>query len=311
MKYNKKPVAGYIFALLFAGMAISCSKDNIDNFVPEATVRKISDQNIRSRAVAGVVGDTLTVIDYGDGSFVGFYEFSPGEVAIRQSAIAAPKPGQQNARVAASLQISAKLDRLSEQNQSLVEIYKAIAPAPQEATIKRLAEAQIRLTKAKSADQSTPIDLGELPPPDRPADASARSAAGGCSVDYYNDNYGAQWFIDNYINENRFRKAMTNEQYARIRTVNDSYTKVAAMAPDFATGIRFSGERFLPCPIFGIGGGCRWESRWSFDIAPRGVEVWNIYSSKVYSSTAAGYDPCRRVHLGVCNDTPDIQAWNF
>ncbi|AQG80483.1 hypothetical protein AWR27_14820 [Spirosoma montaniterrae] len=286
-------------------MTIACSTE------PTLEPANQSPDGAESRLDNAIVGDTLAVVKYANGNFVSFYEFAPGEVAIRHSLVLPDKPGAERARMAATEHIDDVLDQLSAENKSLVDIYKAISTTPESDVMNRLAKAQARLTTAKAAPKEPQSFPDEPVPSQQARAASARSAAAGCAPDYYNDSYGAQWFIDHYINENRFRKSMTNEAYARIRTENDSWTKVAAMAADFGTGIHFSGERFLPCPLFGIGGGCRWEHRWGFDIAPRGVEVWYIYSDKAYSSKAAGYDPCRRVHLGVCNDTPNINAWNF
>ncbi|MBC7922696.1 MAG: hypothetical protein H7Z75_16580 [Ferruginibacter sp.] len=293
---NRQSVFKYFIALLFAGTAISCSKDPLSGPVQETPgVAKGNDStNV-------ITGDTLAVVRYEDGSFVGFHEFAPGEVAIRHSRTA-PKPGRQNARLSASLQISSKLDLMSEKGQSLVAIYRAIASAPDQATINRLAQAQARLTQAKAERDSTPPlpFPAELPGSKRTEGGSARTEATGCTADYFNDNYGAQWFIDNFISENKFRRSRTNVPQACYQTANDSWTKVVAMAPDFETGIHFSGER-LECYGF-LCLSWHWVPRWSFDIAPRGVEDWYIYSDKTYQSRAHGYNPCQRVHLGACND---------
>jgi hypothetical protein len=302
MKYNRKPITGYLMALLFAGMAISCSKDQ--DFEPQPTKPDIAHGT--SKAANAIVGDTLAVVNFPNGEFVSFYEFSPGEVAIRHSLVSAPKTGSKNARASASLQIDAKLDRLSARNQSLGDIYKAIATDPNPAVIQRLNQAQTRLATARLNDKETHSSVGKLPSPDRIEASKARAAATGCSPDYFNDNYGAQWFLDNFINENTFRKARVNQAYVGIMTQNKSWTKIAAMAPDYETGIYFSGERWLSCPFLGIGGGCRWEKRWSFFVPARGVELWYIYSDKKYYSEAIGNDPCKRVHLGACNDDPFI-----
>jgi hypothetical protein len=290
---NRKSVSGYAIALLFAGMAISCSSDQVLEPVlttPNATAK--------ARVASQISGDTLVVVRYQDGSFVSFHEFSPGDVAIRHSHHLSTRPGEGNSRQMASAQISSKLDALSDQHQSLVDMYRALVTAPDAQAISRLTSAQARLVQAKAEQQTAPPD--ELDSLSRQANTGTQAVAAGCTPDYYNDNYGAQWFIDNFVNVNKFRRSQTNRIKAGYHTVNDDWTKVVAMAPDFATGIHFSGERY-ECYGF-LCTKWHWVPRWSFDISPRGVEEWYIYSNKAYRSRAKGYSPCQRVHLGACND---------
>jgi hypothetical protein len=290
---KRKSFLGQAIALTITGMALSCSGDQVLDSV-QTTNRGAT----RERAISRVAGDTLAVVRYADSSFVIFREFAPGDVAIQHSHQLASRPGEPNARRVASAQISSKLDVLSNQDQSLVAIYQALVATPDAQMVNRLAEAQARLVQARAEPKSTiPLSATLI---EEGSEADAPSVVTGCTPDYFNDNYGAQWFIDNYINVNKFRQAQTNKSKAGYQTENDSWTKIVAMAPDFATGIHFRGKR-LECTNF-LCYDSHWVDRWAFDINARGVEEWYIYSNKLYRSIVKGYDPCQRVHLGACND---------
>ncbi|MCU0353030.1 MAG: hypothetical protein MUD08_04710 [Cytophagales bacterium] len=273
--------------LLLSLCYTACQQPEPAPAAPETTQAPLKD---------GIAGDQLAVVNYEDGSFVGFYEFSPGEVAIRHSQ-AAPQPGSKNARSMASLQVSTKLDEMSEKKRSLVEIYQSIVAHPQKEVIQRLSHTQTRIAKAYAEPISNVAPTTSLLSPVQ--SNGARAAASGCSPDYFNDNYGAQWFRDNYVNESRFRHYLTNAGAVTITTKNQSWAKTCAMAGDFATGIHFEAERW-ESGFLGIGG--EWVSRWSYDMTPRAVECWYIHNNKHYSIRAYGYQPCPKAHLGVCSD---------
>jgi hypothetical protein len=290
---KSNPFLGQAIALTIAAMALSCSGDQVMNPV-QSTARGAA----RVSAVSRIAGDTLAVVRYADSSFVIFREFSPGDIAIQHSHRLSSRPGEPNARRVASAQISSKLEILSNQDQSLVAMYKALVTTPDAHVLSRLTDAQARLVQAKAEQQVTPP--AELDSLSGYTETGTQDVVYGCTPDYFQDNYGAQWFIDNYINVNKFRRYQTNQAKAGYQTQNNSWTKIVAMAPDYGTGIHFRGER-LECYGF-LCINTHWVDRWSFDISARGVEEWYIYSNKTYRSRAKGYDPCQRVHIGACND---------
>lgn len=291
MKYNRKPITGYLMALLFAGMAISCSQDQDQVLEPTPTTPDAADGNAAS--ANRITGDTLAVVNYADGSFVGFYEFSPGEIAIRHSQLAALKPGMAKARVAVSLQIGNKLDQMSEQKQSMVEIYKAIATAPQPEVISRLAAAQVRAAEVKTKTGSEPSTDGPQLLPDNPLEKSARVAA-GCGPDYYNDDYGAQWFKDNYVNEGNFREYVTNRR-GMFRIHNQTWAKTCAMAPGYEAPIYFRGNRWDKEAK-------DWRLLWGYEIGPRRVECWYLTENTSFEVKTTPLSGCHRAHLGMCSN---------
>jgi hypothetical protein len=292
-KYNR--MARFLLALLLAGTSFSCADDLLN--APAAAPPE-GDAEKPINPAAGVMGDTLTVIRYEDGSFVGFYEFSPGELAIRHSFRASGGNDRQNKRLTASEGITRTLDQLGEQKKTVAQIYQALVPEVDPQVFSRLAQADARAVSLAAAEQANPDSI-PAPGPAFTGRSNAR-IAGGCSPDYFNDQYGAQWFIDTFINENRFRKALTNRPQAGFFTEDASFTKVVAMAADFGSSIYFRGTRYECSGLFNLA--CNWKHRWGFDMAPRQVEIVYIYSSKRYASWAMGYAPCAKVHIGVCTD---------
>jgi hypothetical protein len=121
-------------------------------------------------------------IDVGDGHTLEFYDFGEGQVGIKEEYAMGDKPLLDDA---VALEAS-----------TLADLYRRVSP-------ETLVPAAIVAADAHAADTlSKPQKVYEtLPERAAPAEeevGTVQSAVVSCSPDHFNDNWSAQWFIDNF-----------------------------------------------------------------------------------------------------------------
>jgi hypothetical protein len=211
----------------------------------------------------GIHGTQLYGKFLGAGHSVEFYEFSPGEVAIRESKSADDgKPVFMDGIGA----FGTLADVYARLNPGVKTVPQHIRVADRRAAVKR--------SEALRRGLSAP------PPPEtdflRDAPVTASASAPNCSGDFYGDAWGANWFLNNYCNAGQFRWCdATNWGYAYSGWHTVHWASWRQMEGDFNERGHISCEAY--------------KQHWygdslktlvvDYDVLPRHVEVW--YTSDI------------------------------
>jgi hypothetical protein len=189
---------------------------------------------------------------------VDFYEFGGGGAAVHESFSI-------DSGEAPFLSQSTKFS-------SLAEAYAKLNPSAGEVPAPVL-EADSRVAAARTSAARAPVQ----PEPALPtSNERVLSAPVGCSADYYGDNWGANWFLNNYCITGNFRWCPTNWGAANTNEYSASWSQWSQLEGDFN----------LPGHIMGTEISCNWLS-WLFgcdprttifdyDVLPRRVETWTF-----------------------------------
>ncbi len=186
---------------------------------------------------------------------------------------------------------------------SLAEIYRMVLGASAEVP-QALVEAD---AKAKAAEIYMPLDVEPRTPivQETPI-ARDEMVPKACAPDFYNDNYGAQWFFTNLCNVGNFRLCDDNWPAVRFLSVSSSFLNWRIMAADFVLGARMHGGHYAPVnrkPVF--------FPDFDFPVFARN------YGEFVYSGSgrrdvfgAANAD-CPRIHWAIGSSSPLPQPLRF
>ena len=245
----------------------------------------------------GIAGTKLASVPYGEGQ-VSFYEFEPGAIGIRHSYSYEKDHNDGSSKRASSFE--EELEYGITNDQTLDKIYENLTEKPDAIVIKVLKEAQKRndvlAKETKHNDQveseHRPQTISEVNPISK---ANARTSA-TCSPDYYNDNYGSQWFLDRYCVEGNFREYYINKVgYERSYTVSSNWSKAHAMAADFEVPISFQG-RVEPKKGYPYN-----KPFFDYDVMPRRIESWYFkdWTRRIFEVNVRSHGPCAKAHLSV------------
>jgi hypothetical protein len=240
----------------------------------------------------GVGAVELASIDVDSARRVRLYEVRPGHVVIRETI--------DLDAIDASAEPEAALPPLARADLSGLlpsEVFAILAPS--EAVPAALLAADGRVVAAAAAERSA------APAPPATAASGESRVDVARSADYYGDNYGAQWFLDNYCNIYNFRWCVTNWTGFYSGTINTSASEVCVMAADFDSAADFRGvQHSWAAPLlFSSGRWYEWEL-WNFKVWPRHIECMsgNQGVNGYYEAWATGLAPSPRVHTAVLHN---------
>jgi hypothetical protein len=239
-------------------------------------------------------GQLLHSIDLGDAHQVDFWEFADGQFAAHETL------SMDSASRGVLTKISGETVSLS-----LSEIYRMVKPEAQ-AVPDVIANADLRAIAYRETHPAPAITPPMKPPSDDltrnsgilPTEAISSAGATGCSADAFGDNYGAQWFLDNFCNQGGFQWCLTNRTSGDTGQRQSSWFKWNVMAPDFALTVNMSGGHWTCSPSIPIIGACGWVYTEDFNhsVQPRQINSWVYSGSGIREGYALGNASCRRVH---------------
>ncbi|HEX3475801.1 MAG TPA: hypothetical protein VHT91_12295 [Kofleriaceae bacterium] len=168
--------------------------------------------------------------------------------------------------------------------QSLTAVFQRIHPD--------VAAPQI-LVDADRDNAAQREQLANVPPPDissLPANRPTQSSL-TCSGDFFGDNWGANWFLQNFCTTGAFRECQTNLGWFDDwhQTSWNSYRQLEG---DFSNNGHISGYSWS-CNVFA----CSWSLVVDHDVLPRNVETWSITGASGGWVRFSGTSQCG--HLGV------------
>jgi hypothetical protein len=276
-----------ILPLLTSCMVFNCHEDKsvIDN--PSNS----QGSDVRSRQYdEGIHGTKLAHIDFDNEGFASFWEFSPGQIAIRFS------EEVENTENPVMSSVEKKIDQLLKDNRSALDIYYELTLHPKAEDI-----AQITAASVRQRDLNNKQVYGSGPVTDNaPANSTSindpfktgrASSLIQCSPDYYNNGYHGSWFLYNYCTEGAFRFCRDNLSYAYSGSAfRSTWFKTVVMAADFAQGVPFKGWYWWRDCFF-----CNWYrvAAWDYIIQPRRIEGWYFTGEGWRQSEAGGEYTCR------------------
>ncbi len=222
---------------------------------------------------ASVDGTLLAVVEASDDMTITFWELSPGITAVRHEA-----------RTEDALPVQAAA--LDTAGATLEDIYLDVAPASQrsESDLFELRAADARARIRREALQSS-ISTDRIDD-----DLSAETVL--ASGDLLGDNYGADWFLDNYCKESKASSppfCPTNVTWAHSGYVRAQQFTSCVMAADFESGAsyRFAHE-YAPG---------RWHIDASGRLDPRRIQCWTYNAPGRYHGWGKGGAPAQRIHF--------------
>ena len=264
-----KKTISYLFAI-GAIMVLSRCQD-------EPSLAPQSPEQVAQREVNGTL---LAEIPVSEGYTVSFWDFGQGVFAFKESLSADAK---------ASPEIT--LDDFATDGASLSSIYEGLAGADLDPGVLKVfnkADLQMKVME----QQRTAVK--ELIADNASASGAAldegNKSASACSGDYYNDQWGARWFLDRYCTEGGFRWCPTNRTWAYSGTQKTKWFKTCGMAADFDIGARLKGQHWH---------NGAWRTDWDYTIPARRVECWTYTGTGYRQAWVWGLSPCQRIHASV------------
>lgn len=225
----------------------------------------------QSTAAQGIHGELLATVQVSPGHSVDFYDYGDGAVGAHE---------------VVDIGDEILLDKIKTKP-TLAEIFSIVKPGA--AVPRALLDAQTRADTynrrfprpAQAADDVLPTNsVSPAATQVASSDVAARSSAVvSCSGDLLGDNWGAQWFLNNYCNEGCFRDCPTNVTYSDWTTTKDWF-KWKVMAADFNVTAHTSGSH--ECSIC-----ASWDLKWSYDIQPRKIDIHTMTSGYRWSTSAS------------------------
>ena len=174
--------------------------------------------------------------------------------------------------------------------------------------VETLAGLYLALVPGATLDEVPPAlvaaDAAAAARPDEPSSAADRAGQGTSykSDDFFGDNWGAQWFLDNFCWGGEDNWCHTNLPGFTSNHRGDDWYEVCVMAGDFEIGNRMTvGRHWRITPILGViqlGEGWNWET---IDIAPRTIECRAFSTSGIYTGRykSQGSDATGHLHVAV------------
>jgi hypothetical protein len=230
-----------------------------------------------SAGTQGIHGQLLEKVDVSKGHVVEFYDYGDGAVGAHE---------------VVDIGDEILMDKI-QTKPTLADIFKLAKPGAQ--VPRSLIDAQTRadayIAKHPKPTQITDNDLlsKDFAPAAKPVSSgetdigSTTSALTACSGDLLGDNWGAQWFLDNFCNEGCFRNCPTNVTSSNWNTTYDWF-KWKVMAADFNVVAHTEGRH--ECGICASA-----ELKWSYDVQPRKVDIHTMTSG--YHWYVNGNSRCR------------------
>lgn len=269
-----------------------------------------------------VSGKLLHALNLGKNHNLEFYEFSPGAYGMRETLSMDDHEAQsvvEHADYASMVAVyrAARPDAdLSEIPQALVEADRVVeaATAAAVADAKNVdinvpvnddtnneAVAQVSAALDCSTSHSNVAGCFDdgipTPVPDPPH---------ACSGDAFGDNWGAQWFLNNFCNERNFRECVTNQRVHQSGEKNTRAFLVKEMEGDYANIGHFHGasRKSTHCESsFFLDPFCttyEFTVQWDFDMQPRQIAIMTStdgYPSVLKRSWA--WSECNHSHMAV------------
>lgn len=286
---------------LSAACSIDEEPDSYDRADPDVPDHSTEDTTLElAEGEDWVDADLLAEVEIEEAHTLEFYEFEPGELAVIETF---------NADLSES--VLPPPNEVEELNvlDTWIAVTDADIPDP-------LFEAQDRLL-VREAELSTQAVLDPEPASADPDAASATelnasvpqaTPEASCAPDYYNDNYGASWFMGNYCNAGAFQNCQTNWAGFNTYRFTSTWFRFNVMAADFQTSARMWGGTSVPhtacSPFIGCDTFYFDHPQYDLYIGPRQVKAVQYYSTGVRYGHGAGNLPCRRIHAAELSYRP-------
>lgn len=248
-------------------------------------------------------GTLLYATEARPGHLVEFYDFGNGSTAIHES-YAMELGGAGFMEDKASPDDLASVYRLLNPKETVVPT--AILAA--DARAKRFVQDRAALVAAEAAKRGMSIDqivkepALELPARERNISPILSAAASNCSpTDFYDDNWGVEWFYDNVCNERNIRICHTN-RFTDQYTGKSSSLRYKQMEGDFNVAGHMKGRTgsdqccFLWCDC-----GIDWHTDFDISVRPRHVEMFTYTRSAQYRDIDAT-SPCGHAHTAALHN---------
>ena len=234
-----------------------------------------------------IAGELLDSVVLGEDHFVEFWEAEPGVVFVRESAPIADDAEDGPATMLTGI----------DGDFSVVDLYRIVTdnsraeiPLAIRAASARVDERSLELAAIEPAPELTGESTAE------PGHANERA----CSPDYFNDNYGASWFFNNYCTEGTHRWCPTNYTGVELAVERTTWWKGVAMAADHWAGALYTGWYYVQTrkciPFY-----CwdEWTEYPGFEIpmAARKIEAMVGVGVGYRDAKLIGNAPCPKVHF--------------
>jgi hypothetical protein len=270
-----------------AGLAVlalvGCGNAGLDS--SEYEVSAPSD-GVTSSSEAIVNGTLLETLDFGGGHKLEFYEFEHGQTGVHETQ---------------SIENARSLLKGIAGGSTLADVYRALKPEAEVPVALANADARslefVDLIPEANESQLLPVAAEQESNDENMIQKS-------CSADFFGDNYGEQWFLDNFCNEGAFRVCDGNVPSKFFDKQSSSWLKWEVMAADFAVGASVRGGhyyKYCDCPW-----GCslcasteRFKWDFSFPIQPRRIDgwMWTTQGKRYVSGT--GDAACPKIHFAL------------
>ena len=127
--------------------------------------------------------------------------------------------------------------------------------------------------------------------------ATASAATQSCSSDYYGDNWGADWFKQNYCNTGQAKTCWFNIGWGNSTRSNFKWYSYRQMEGDFNIAGHATVSYWLCTGNFITGTYCGWAVYWDEDIAPRTIQIWTLGKDWSDGVRASGTSPCGHLDM--------------
>jgi len=127
--------------------------------------------------------------------------------------------------------------------------------------------------------------------------SAASAAAQSCSSDYYGDNWGQDWFKQNYCNTGQAKTCWFNVGWGYSTRSNFKWYSYRQMEGDFNIAGHASVSYWLCTGNFITGSSCGWTPIADEDVAPRTITIWTFGKDWSDGVHAAGTSPCGHLDM--------------
>jgi hypothetical protein len=244
---------------------------------PASTEPATAANETKTSAAAGIHGTLLYAKTVGPLHAIDFYEFGAGVTAVHESL---------------SIDNGEKpIVHSKVPFPSLADVYMVLNPESTGVPSEVL-EADRRaalLPQVSESQAASPV--GHVSPVTQEI---ASGASGNCSSDYYNDNYGASWFLNNFCTQGNFRWCPTNNNSTDSGRFSLHWAQWNQMEGDFNLPGHITGWHYDCIFFFGVNQGCYSNGNdFDYDVIPRRIESWtwnNASRVEVHGSSQCTHD---------------------
>jgi len=244
---------------------------------PASTLPETAANDTKTNAATGIHGTLLYTKTIGPLHAIDFYEFGAGVTAVHESL------SIDNGEV--------PVIRSKVPFPSLADVYMELNPESKGVPTDVL-EADRRAALLPQVTESQAVaPVSHVSPV---AQEIASGASGTCSGDYYNDNYGASWFLNNFCTQGNFRWCPTNTGWTDSGRFSLNWAQWNQMEGDFNLPGHITGWHYDCIRILGVNTGCySGGNDFDYDVIPRRIETWtwsNASRVEVHGSSQCGHD---------------------